>query len=139
MKTCPLLGRSPLFRLSVKREFTVKSIEVVVFTKATIIGIISSTCRHCTLGNSIMSSDSYPIPILSLFLLYHPCIPYILIQDILFSSVLPFLLHACMYSHQMYNSNDGLAPKIGLSTTQSWMVTPMNKHFPIMGKCISLL
>ena len=27
-----------------------------------------------------------------------------------------FLLHACMYSHQVYNSNVGLAPKKGLST-----------------------
>ena len=25
-----------------------------------------------------------------------------------------FLLHACMYSHQVYNTNGGLAPKIGL-------------------------
>ena len=95
--------------------------------------ITSSTCRHCTLSNS-MCSDLYPIPILSLFFLYHP-IPYFLIQRIFsFSSLLPFLLHACMYSHQVYNSNGGLAPKIWLSI---W--TPMNKHSPIMCKCISPL
>ena len=29
-----------------------------------------------------MCSDSYPIPILSLFFLYHPYIPYFLIQRI---------------------------------------------------------
>ena len=64
-----------------------------------------------------MLSYSYPILILSLFFLYHPYIPYFLIQRFfLFSSLLPFLLHACMYSHQVYNSNGGLAPKIGLST-----------------------
>ena len=66
------------------------------------IGIASSTCRHCTLSNSVMCSNSYPIPILSLFFLYHPYIPYFLIQRIfhfLFSFL--FLLHACMYSHQV--------------------------------------
>ena len=30
-------------------------------------GITSLTCRHCTHNNSIMCSNSYPIPILSLF------------------------------------------------------------------------
>ena len=54
-----------------------KSIQVVVFSKVTIIGIISLTWRHCTQSNSIiMCSDSYPIPILSLFFLYHSYIPY---------------------------------------------------------------
>ena len=37
-------------------------------------------------------------------------------KNFLFSSVLPFLLHACMYSYQVYNSNVDLASKIGLST-----------------------
>ena len=60
-----------------------------------------------------MCSDSYPIPILSLFFLYHPYIPYFLI---LYYSLLPFLLHAFMYCHQVYNSKGGLAPKIGFST-----------------------
>ena len=46
------------------------------------IGITSSTCRHYTLINSIMCSDSYPIPILSLFFLYHPYIPHFLIRRI---------------------------------------------------------
>ena len=64
-----------------------------------------------------MYSDSYPIPILSPFFLYHPYIPYFLIPRLfLFFSVLPFLLHVCMYSHQVYNSNGGLVPKIWLST-----------------------
>ena len=34
------------------------------------IGITSSTCRHCTLSNSIMCSYSYSIPILSLFFFF---------------------------------------------------------------------
>ena len=42
-----------------------------------------------------------------------------------------FLLHACMYSHQVYNSNGGLAPKIGLLLRPSWMVIPMNKLCPV--------
>ena len=33
-----------------------------------------------------------------------------------------------MYGHQVYNSNGGLAPKVGLVLGQSWMVIPMNKH-----------
>ena len=33
-----------------------------------------------------------------------------------------------MYSHQVSNSNSGLAPKTGLLLGQSWMVIPMNKH-----------
>ena len=44
----------------------IKSIQVVVFQQGDNIGITSSTCRHCTLSNSIICSDSYPIPILSL-------------------------------------------------------------------------
>ena len=103
------------------------------------IGITSSTCRHCTLSNSIICSDSYPIPILSLFFLYHPYIPLLFNSIFLFSSLLPFLLHACMYSHQVYNSNGGLAPKIGLVLGQSWMVIPMDKFSPIVCKCISPL
>ena len=84
----------------------IKSIQVVVFSKVTICTGITSTCRHCTLSNSITCSDSYPIPILSLLFLY---------PLLLFSSVLRFLLHACMYmSHQVNNSYGGLAPKIGL-------------------------
>ena len=75
--------------------------------------------------NSIMCSDSYPIPILSLFFSYHPYIPYFLIRRILYFLVsFLFLLHACMYSHQASNSNGGLAPKIGLLLGQSWMVIP---------------
>ena len=46
------------------------------FQQADNIGITS----HCTRSNSIMCSDSYPIPILSLFFLYHPYIPYFLIN-----------------------------------------------------------
>ena len=52
------------------------------FQQGNNIGITSSICRHCTLSNSVMCSDSYPIPILSLFFLCHPYIPYILIQRI---------------------------------------------------------
>ena len=52
------------------------------YTAGNNIGITSSTCRHYTLINSIMCSDSYPIPILSLFFLYHPYIPSFLIQRI---------------------------------------------------------
>ena len=59
-----------------------------------------------------MCSDSYPIPIFSLFFLYHPYIPYFLI---LYYSLLPFL-DALMYCHQVYNSKAGLALKIGFST-----------------------
>ena len=59
-------------------------------------GITSSTCRHCTLSNSIMCSDSYPIPILSLFFLYHLYIPSILIHRIFhFLVSFLFLMHAC--------------------------------------------
>ena len=87
------------------------------FQQGNNIGITSSTCRHCTLSNSVMCSDSYPIPILSLFFLYHPHILYFFIQTIFnFLVSFLFLLHACMYSHQVYNSNVGLAPKIRLST-----------------------
>ena len=69
-----------------------------------------------------MCSDSYPIPILSLFFLYHPYIPYFLIQRI-FHFLVSFLfllnacmyrMHACMYSYQVSNSNVGSAPKIEL-------------------------
>ena len=70
-----------------------------------------------------MCSDSYPIPILTLFFLYHPYIPYFLILHFLVSFL--FLLHACMYSHQVSNSNGSLAPKIGLLLRQSWMVIPI--------------
>ena len=35
-----------------------------------------------------------------------------------------------MYSQQVSNSNSGLAIKIGLLLGISWMVIPMNKHFP---------
>ena len=65
---------------------------IIISTKTTVqgdnIGTTSSTCRHCTLSNSIMCSDSYPISILSLFFLYHPYIPYFLIQ---------FFFHFLMY------------------------------------------
>ena len=78
-----------------------------------------------------MCNDSYPIPILSPFLLYHPYIPHFLIQRIFpFLVSFLFLLHACMYSHQVSNSNSGLAPKIGLLLGQSWMVIPVNEHSP---------
>ena len=94
-------------------------------------GITSSTCRHYKLSNSIMCSDSYPIPILSLFFLYYPHIPSFLIQrTFLFLVSFLFLQHGCMYSQQVSNSNSGLALKIGLLLGISWMVIPMNKHFP---------
>ena len=80
------------------------------FQQGNNIGITSSTCKHCTLSNYTMCSNSYPIPILSLFFLYHAYIPYFLIQRIFYVLVsFPFLLHACMHtrcSHQVYNSND---------------------------------
>ena len=73
------------------------------------IGITSLTCRHFTLSNSIMCSDSYPIPILPPFFLYHTYIPYFLIQRFVYFLVsFLFLLHACVHtrcSHQVYNSN----------------------------------
>ena len=59
-----------------------------------------------------MCSDSYAIPILSLFFLYHPYIPYFLFFVVYFL----LLPHACMYSHPVYNSNGGLVHKIGIST-----------------------
>ena len=104
------------------------------------IGIISSTCRHCTLSNSVMCSDSYPIPILSLYFLYHPSIPYFLIQRIFhFLVSFLFLLHACMYSHQVYNSNVGLTPKIGLSTldgySYSYVLVVLQKCLPFVMYC----
>ena len=77
------------------------------------IGITSFTCRHCTLSNSVMC-DSYPIPILSLFFLYHPYIPYFLFQRIFHFLVSFLFFTACMFSHQVYNSSVGLDPKIGL-------------------------
>ena len=43
-------------------------------------------------------------------------------------SFLFYCMHAC--SHQVYNSNGGLAPKIGLVLGQSRMVIPMNNHSP---------
>ena len=44
-----------------------------------------------------MCSDSYPIPILSLFFLYHPYIPHFLIQRIFYFlvSFLFYCMHAC--------------------------------------------
>ena len=93
----------------------VKSLFRLWFQQGDNIRIASSTCRHCTLSNFIMCSDSYPTSILSLFFLYHPYIPYFLIQRIFhFLVSFLFLLHACMYSHWVSNSNGGLAPKIGL-------------------------
>ena len=78
-----------------------------------------------------MCSDSYPIPILSLFFLYIPFLYPLLFNSKIFFNFLVsflFLLHACMYSHQASNSNGGVAPKIGLVLGQSEMVIPMNKH-----------
>ena len=76
------------------------------FQQGNNIGITSSTCRHCTL----MHTTS----LFCLFLFIPSLYPLVFYS--LFSSLLPFLLHACMYSHQVYNSNGGLAPKIaGLS------------------------
>ena len=81
-----------------------------------------------------MCSDSYPIFILSLFFLYHPYIPSFLIQRIFYFLVsFLFLLHACMYSHQVYNSNGGLAPKIGFLVVQGWMVIPF---YNVLWECI---
>ena len=94
------------------------------------IGITSSTCRHYTLSNSIMCSDSYPIPILSLFFLYHPYIPYFLIQRIFhFLVSFLFLPHACMYSNYiMSNTNGGLAPKRGLVLAYE---QALSRYFPV--------
>ena len=96
------------------------------------IGITSSTCRHCTLSNSVMCSDSYPIPILSVFFLYHPYIPYFLIQRIFHLVSFLSLLHACMYRHQVFNSNVGLAPKISLL-----IICPviLQKYLPFIMYC----
>ena len=63
------------------------------------IGITSSTCRHCTLSNSVICSDSYPIPILSLFFLYHPYIPYFLNQRIFHFLVLTYCIWLCLLLH----------------------------------------
>ena len=110
----------------------IKCSKVVVFSKATIYGLHHQLVyRHCTVTISIMCSDSYPIPILSLFFLYHSYIPYFLIQRIFhFLVSFLFLLHACLYSYQVSNSNSGLAPKIGLLLGQSRIVIPINKHSP---------
>ena len=45
-------------------------------------------------------------------------------------------MQACMYSHQVYNSNGGLAPKIGLVFGQHWMVIPMNEYSPHCNVCM---
>ena len=76
-----------------------------------------------------MCSDSYPIPILSLSFLYHPYIPYFLIQEFFYFLVsFLFLLHACMYSNYiMSNSNGGLAPKIGLVLAYE---QELSRYFP---------
>ena len=60
------------------------------------------------------------------FSLYHPYIFYFLIRFLV--SFFFYCTHARIYSHQVYNSNGGLAPKIGLVLGQSWIVIPMNKH-----------
>ena len=101
------------------------------------IGITSLTCRHCTLSNSIICSDSYPIPILSFIPSLYPLL--FNSKNFYFLVSFLFLLHACMYSHQVYNSNGGLAPKIGLVLGQNWMVISMNQHSPVVCKCISPL
>ena len=84
----------------------------------------------------IMCSDSYPIPILSL---YHPYIPYFLILGIFhFLISFLFLLHACMYSHQVYNSNVSLAPKIGLITwtkLDGYSYSHLPKYLPFLIYC----
>ena len=104
------------------------------------IGITSSICRHCTLSNFVMCSDSYPIPILSLFFLYHPYIPYFLIQRIFhFLVSFLFLLHACMYSHQTYNSNVDLAPRLALVLGKSWTVIPIHIYPVIMQKYVPFI
>ena len=38
-----------------------------------------------------------------------------------------------MYSHQVSNSNGGLAPKIGLLFVQGWMVIPL---YNVLWECI---
>ena len=69
------------------------------------------------------SSHPYLVSFLFIPFLY----PLLFKEFFLFSSLLPFLMHACMYSNQVYDSNGGLAPKIGLVLGQSWMVISMNK------------
>ena len=92
------------------------------------IGITSSTCRHCTLSFLPLCA-AHPYLVSFLFI---PSLYSLLFnsKNFSFSSLLPFLLHACMYSHQVSNSNGGLASKIGLLLWQSWMVIHMNKHSP---------
>ena len=104
------------------------------FQQGNNIGNTSSTCRYYTLINFIRCNDSYPISILSLIFLYHPYIPSFLIQrNFYFLVSFLFLLHACMYSHQVYNSNGGLAPKIGFLVMQGWMVSSL---YNVLWECI---
>ena len=72
----------------------IKYIQVVVFSSDNI-GITSSTCRHCTVSNSIMCSDFMPHPYLVSFLFIPSLYP------LLFNSKNFYFLvsHACMYSH----------------------------------------
>ena len=52
-------------------------------------------------------------------------------------------MHACTVQYTVadsaVSSNGGLATKIGFVLGQSWMVIPMNKHSPVMRKCLSPL
>ena len=49
------------------------------------------------------------------------------------SDLFPVLLHACIYSHQVFNSNVGLAPG------QSWMVIPIHIYPLTMQKCLPFI
>ena len=65
-----------------------KSIQLVLSSKVTIIGITSSTCVHCT-------------PFCAMTLLFST-IPISLSKNFYFLVCFLVLLHTCMYSHQVY-------------------------------------
>ena len=72
--------------MALRFDGCIKSIEVVVFSSDNI-GITSSTCRHCTLSNSITCSDFIPHPYLVSFLFIPSLYPLLFnSKNFLFSS-----------------------------------------------------
>ena len=79
--------------------------------------------RHCTLSNSVMCSDSYPIPILSLFFLYHPYIPYFLIQRIfhfLLYFVILFLARCSDGQLRLIGGSEEQYGRLEMCSNQRW-------------------
>ena len=93
------------------------------YTAVDNIGITSSTCRHYTLINSIMCSDSYPIPILSLFFLYHPYIPPFLIRRIFHFLVYSNVADLASHLEPHYSCHSSCLPPHFFSLAQSFLLT----------------